>query len=336
MLSGNDKFKNCVIGTFTKYSAPSNTVSSFATNLWTRKGLVSVSQKSNSTFIFKFDSEIGMNAILSRGTWYVGKKPMVVTAWGSSISSWKIKNIPLWVKISNIPDCYWTIKGLSRLASVVGPLLCADQLTSKLEVLPFAKVCVNYKIGDSLPNSVNVHSLDPVTKEKLTSEVLFSYPNKPLMCNGCLSLGHTIGACPNATRTWVQKSKPVEVKPVEENVEENLAENKAEVPVGKVEQPAKVSNPSVESVNDDTIAKEDHRNNSTECIDTSKTPEGGTNEDEGWKTVLHNKRSKPEGSSATTKSPKEVHAPIFKSIARALNKNPPKRGKKGKGRGSPS
>lgn len=83
-----------------------------------------------------------MNAALSKGTWYVDRKPMIVCRWGSEGFNKPITTIPLWFKLSIIPDCYWTQDGLSRLASVIGEPLCADQLTSKLEMLPFAKFCV--------------------------------------------------------------------------------------------------------------------------------------------------------------------------------------------------
>lgn len=94
-----------------------------------------------------------------------------VTPWGNPGSSDKIKKIPLWVKISSIPDSYWMKKWLSRLASTVGPPLCADQMTSRMEVILFAKICVNYDLGSPLPNSAKVVTLDPVTNEKTTAEV---------------------------------------------------------------------------------------------------------------------------------------------------------------------
>ena len=52
--------------------------------------------------------------------------------------------------------------------------------------------------------------LDPSTGAKSEEIVLVSYPNKPMVCSACKSLGHLIGACPTATRKWVRKEKPVE------------------------------------------------------------------------------------------------------------------------------
>ncbi|KAK1376687.1 hypothetical protein POM88_032880 [Heracleum sosnowskyi] len=133
------------------------------------------------------------------GTWYIDQQPMVVHAWGAKVGS--VLSIPLWVKL--------TEEGLSSLASAIGPPLGTDALTSQLEVLPFAKLCVNYKVGEDLPTKLQVVDLDPVTGEKSIVEVLMSYPNRPLVCTACRSLGHLVGACPKVTRKWVRKEKPV-------------------------------------------------------------------------------------------------------------------------------
>lgn len=97
-------------------------------------------------------------------------------------------------------------KVLSRLGSVIGPPLCADALTSQLEVLPFAKMCMQYKVGDPLPNVIEVVDLDPITEQKNIVEVKVTYLNKPMICSHCKSLGHLVGACPATTRVWVQKN----------------------------------------------------------------------------------------------------------------------------------
>ena len=113
--------------------------------------------------------------------------------------------MPLWIKFSNLPDSYWTDDGLAHVASVIGEPLGADQLTAKLEILPFAKMQVNYTLGDPLPNDINVTVIDPVTEERSIAKVLVSYPVRPLFCTGCNSLGHSPSACPKIKRVWKQK-----------------------------------------------------------------------------------------------------------------------------------
>ncbi|KAK1365705.1 hypothetical protein POM88_041266 [Heracleum sosnowskyi] len=181
------------------------TISAFARNFWDERGLLNVFQKDANTFVFKFNSEDNKNAVLSRGTWYVSRRPMIVTAWGFKPGVNCVSSMPLWIKLTNVPDCYWTIEGLGRLSSVVGTPIGADTLTSKLELLPFAKMCVNYKLGDPLPSEILATDLDPFRNEKSVVKVQVSYPVRPLSCAGYKSLGHSIAACPIVTRVWVQK-----------------------------------------------------------------------------------------------------------------------------------
>lgn len=129
---------------------------------------------------------------------------MLLHKWGSSVAS--LKTIPLWVKFEKVPDCYRTQEGMSNLASVIGPPICADDLTSNLEVLPYAKFCVHYTVGNELTQKIKVLNLDAATNEK-TIEVFVSYPNKPLVCTACKTLGHRVGACQKVTRKWVRKER---------------------------------------------------------------------------------------------------------------------------------
>lgn len=213
LRKGLDKFKWCVVGHFTKGTMPLSSVTSIASKLWSSKGLISVMQKEGRKFIFKFNSAAAMHSVLAHGTWYFERKPMVVTPWGKSVEQNQLQDMPLWIKLSNVPDCYWTKEGISCLASVVGKPLFADKLTSKFETLPFAKVCVLYEAGKPLPTSIPAITLDPMTENKIQVEVRVEYPSKLLFCSGCKSLGHITGACPITKRVWVAKEKPVESIP---------------------------------------------------------------------------------------------------------------------------
>ncbi|KAK1369723.1 hypothetical protein POM88_035815 [Heracleum sosnowskyi] len=202
---GNEKFKTSILGTFTRGAPPYLKVADFARKAWDGKGLTHISQKDSHNYVFKFDMVDSMNAALSRGTWYLGNQPMLVHAWVSKVG--EKSSMPLWVKFENVPDSYWTREGLSYLGSIIGSPLSADELTSKLEIVPFAKLCVDYKIGGELPSKIEVEVLDPVTELKHVEEVKVSYPNKPLVCSSCKSLGHLVGACPSGSRLWVRKDR---------------------------------------------------------------------------------------------------------------------------------
>ncbi|KAK1360298.1 hypothetical protein POM88_044772 [Heracleum sosnowskyi] len=167
---GADKFKRCIVGQFTKATLPYRRVKEIANTARKKRGLVLVSQKNDSTFVFKFNSMNEKNTVLSQ-------------------------------------------EGLSRVASVIGVPLGADSLTSQLEILPFAKMCVQYKVGDPLPSSISV--VDP---DKSNVEVKVTYINKLLFCTHCNSLGHLINVCPTGKREWVRKV-PIEPR-VHNNTEE--------------------------------------------------------------------------------------------------------------------
>lgn len=201
LQKGAENFKLCIVGTFTKGTMSYTKVQENAKRAWSSRGLMNVSQKDAHNFIFKFNSEEGMNASLARGTWYFDRKPMVVCAWGKTVGISKIESMPIWIKLSNLPDYYWNIDCISHVASVIGPPLYADKLTSQFNPLQFAHICVTYNYGNPLPDSIPVAALDggaPIV-------VKVSYPKKPLSCSGCKSLGHSVAACPVTKQKWVLK-----------------------------------------------------------------------------------------------------------------------------------
>lgn len=60
------------------------------------------------------------------------------------------------VCVEKVRDCYLTPEGLSHIARVVGKPLCAvDEFTSCLDILPFAKMCVE-KQSDNVTHNVTV------------------------------------------------------------------------------------------------------------------------------------------------------------------------------------
>lgn len=222
LKKGNEKYRTCVVGTFTKGTNTYKTVSEFAFKIWGPRGLLNVFKKDPNTFVFKFKNENGMLAALSKGTWYINRRPMVVTAWGITPGVVPVTSMPLWIKLTNVPDSYWTEEGLSNLASVIGEPRGADQLTSRLHIMPFAMIQVKYELGDPLPNEIHATILDPITEQKSVVTVNITYPDRPLYCTGCKSLGHTAGACPIVTREWRQKctsvsstDKPISLGPGE-------------------------------------------------------------------------------------------------------------------------
>lgn len=226
LWQGVEKMKCCVVGTFSKKYLPYRTVNDLAKKLW--KGLDKVSQKDHKTFVFKFNSVAEKSFVLSRGTWYLDNKPLLVCDWGKTIED-KVTSVPTWVKLNNVPDCYWTEEGLSRLASAIGRPICADNLTNQLDIMPFAKMCVEYRVGDPLPDNISAVAID-ASGSKYTANIGVSYISKPLVCSGCKNLGHLVSACPTTKRVWVKKALSTP-----ENAQENVDLPSNSVPVAKTD-----------------------------------------------------------------------------------------------------
>lgn len=182
LQKGLDKFKFCMIGVFTKGPLSFTSLNNSAHRLWGSKGLLSVFQKSETTFVFKFASLAEKSDALARGTCYFKGKPLVLSDWGASAEEKVVTSLPIWVKFSNVPECYWTSEGLSRIASVIGKPLSADALTSQLDLLPFTKMCIEYTVGNDLPSKIPVMALD-LKGNKTMVEVLVEYVQKPLVCS---------------------------------------------------------------------------------------------------------------------------------------------------------
>ncbi|KAK1398433.1 hypothetical protein POM88_008296 [Heracleum sosnowskyi] len=87
LREGNDKFRNCIVGTFSRMALSYTRVVEFAKATWEKSGLIHVSKKNSHVFIFKFATAAQMNNALSCGTWYIDQKPMLVHAWVDAAST---------------------------------------------------------------------------------------------------------------------------------------------------------------------------------------------------------------------------------------------------------
>lgn len=322
LKKGVEKFKYCLVGSFSKGTLNFSKVMEIAKKAWDSRGLCSISQKDSHTVLFKFNTERDMNAILARGTWYFDRKPLILTAWGTDLGVGKVTSIPLWVKFKNIPDYYWTREGLSCIASSVGPPICADKVTSQLNPVQFAKLCVKYTVGDPLPESVKVALMDVNTMELSKNEfatVELSYPQRPLVCSGCKSVGHLVGACPTVKRIWVKKPqvKNMDVKPSSDKKEPSTNPPAQDCPDHNEEHLACVNEPVAQAIANSGPSK-------------GATVEPAGNNEE-WTTVGGKKlKGDPSHSTVTAQQ-----MPIYAAISKSLSKSQLKKAKKSGGKSSP-
>lgn len=91
-----------------------------------------------------------------------------------------------------IPTVYLTKRGISMIASKIVRPLFADENTSNVSYLHFARICIDIKAGSDFSNSLKVTS-----KKGDRFNVQIVYEWIPRTCTYCSTFGHTIRQCPN-------------------------------------------------------------------------------------------------------------------------------------------
>lgn len=152
-------------------------------------------------FLIRFQSQhdriraCEMNGIL------FDKKPFIVKPWTSSMSYSKdhLSSLPIWVKFPGLDVRYWGEKSLTKIASMIGPILRVDGATTNKDRMMYARVLVDVNVSQGLYDELffeNEHG------ELISQKV--EYVWKPLRCNRCAQFGHLDSACRVGTASVVQ------------------------------------------------------------------------------------------------------------------------------------
>lgn len=104
----------------------------------------------------------------------------------------ELMTVPIWIKLPGLDFNYWSAKGLSKTGSLVGKPLMVDKHTEKKLGLSFARLLVEVKVGNELPEEVMFQNEKEVV---LTQKV--SYDWKPSFCEHCHKYGHVKAECRN-------------------------------------------------------------------------------------------------------------------------------------------
>ncbi|XP_021729890.1 uncharacterized protein LOC110696864 [Chenopodium quinoa] len=129
--------------------------------------------------------------ILCSGRHMFYGKPAIVKAWSSKFDfqAEVLRTVPLWVKFPNLPLNYWGVDTLSRIGSLLGVSNCADECTTRLMRVSFARVLIEVDITKELPSSV---LLESPNGEIIELKAIFEW--KPPFCKKCNKAGHDCAA----------------------------------------------------------------------------------------------------------------------------------------------
>lgn len=163
-------------------------------------GLSKVILHSKGYYIFKFHSVAERDNVLASGPWHFASKIIVLQPWkeGAEFFRTDCDRFPIWVKLSQIPLSYWSAEGISYIASGIGKPLFTDDITSKFDLLNFARVCIEVNASFPFPSSINVTVLNEETLEDIIVPIEVEYQSRPPSCPTCKVFGHSPLKCPKS------------------------------------------------------------------------------------------------------------------------------------------
>ncbi|XP_070034451.1 uncharacterized protein [Nicotiana tomentosiformis] len=127
-------------------------------------------------------------AIFYVGPYTINNRSIILKPWTPEFDFSKEfpTNIPLWVKFPNLTMSCWSSKSLSRISSVLGTPLYADECTTKQTRISYARMLIEVNVSRTLPEEITV--IDPKGR-KFQHHVTYDW--KPMFCDKCQIVGHS-------------------------------------------------------------------------------------------------------------------------------------------------
>ncbi|GAV69034.1 DUF4283 domain-containing protein, partial [Cephalotus follicularis] len=144
LIEGAKECEHALVGFFVGKKILFRSLQSVLHKKWSAAGKFSIHTAENGIFIFKCESELVRNWNLDNGPWDVWGVHLALRLWERDLPPIRsgFTKISIWVRLMNIPMEYWTLRGLSHLANVLGTPLHMDPATEAKQMISFARICV--------------------------------------------------------------------------------------------------------------------------------------------------------------------------------------------------
>ncbi|KAL2226350.1 UNVERIFIED_CONTAM: hypothetical protein Sindi_1993700, partial [Sesamum indicum] len=169
---------------------------------------------SNGFYFFQFNTLATMEEVIKGGHWLFQDQPIVLQRWepGMALSKHKHTQLPVWIRLRHQQVEFWTLEGLSTVASRVGKPLYPDAITKPCTRLDFARVCVILDVSSKLPKHL-VLLMPMEDGTEVPCKVDVKYEWLPIKCRACMSLGHDAKTCPTTKKRPPQPVKVYVLRP---------------------------------------------------------------------------------------------------------------------------
>ncbi|XP_021744067.1 uncharacterized protein LOC110710117 [Chenopodium quinoa] len=206
---GNRKWANALVFYVVGFYPTIDVVLRFFAQQWNDMQKPDVYWHDDGYFIINMCSSDDRDTILCSGPHMFFGKPAIVKPWCPDFDFHAeiLRTIPLWVKFPNLPLNCWGSHTLSRLGSLLGVPICADECTTRQLRVSFARVLIEIDVTKPLPSSVWVES--PL-KELL--EIRMVYEWAPSFCSKCNKIGHDCSVKPPFPKQASKQPAPIPPK----------------------------------------------------------------------------------------------------------------------------
>lgn len=167
-------------------------------------GNVEIYYHNDGYFVVKCESGAEKEKLLFEGPYMIASRPVIIKEWRANfcLEDEVLKEVPLWIRLPNLPLHCWSVDSLSRIGSVIGRPLCADECTSHQSRISYARMLVEVDITKPLVYKI------PITGEnglELLQQVYYEWV--PLFCQKCQKVGHMCREKAQGTRVQEQAQK---------------------------------------------------------------------------------------------------------------------------------
>ncbi|XP_048493463.1 uncharacterized protein LOC125494010 [Beta vulgaris subsp. vulgaris] len=163
------------------------TLTRFIDQHWNHVGKPRIFLHDKGYFIIKFASIDDRNEILYARPHMINSRPMIIKAWSPDFDfqAEVSRVVPLWIRLYNLPLNFWEPESLSRIGSMIGVPLFADECTTHQQRITFARMLVEVDVTKDLTKSV---SIEDGSGRVIEQKVHFEWA--PSYCLKCNTIGH--------------------------------------------------------------------------------------------------------------------------------------------------
>jgi len=202
------KLYDCLVGYFLGKKLPFKVVDESLRKAW-GPALQQVMSNGRGLFLLRIADSEFRRKILEGGTVTVARIPLMLQQWepGIELNKESLQSVPIWVRLRNLPCSFWSAHSISKIASVLGKPLYVDQRTEQMDMLTFARVCVEITVQQDIRESLKLE-----LRGKLVV-VDVEYEWRPLACMKCRIFGHECNVDANETEHQLPGDGSVEAVP---------------------------------------------------------------------------------------------------------------------------